>query len=65
MAARAEGEGLGKLWDDVRRIRSMLGEGTVAGFAIDPGVLTGFFHFENIGVAFFAGQVSGETWFAS
>ena len=60
VAAGAEDGGVEFRWGDVGGIGSVFGERTVAGFAVDAGVLALALRFLNVGVAVAAGLVAGE-----
>ena len=59
MAAGAEDAGVGQ--DGLHRagIFGVLRLRSVAGLAVDAGVFAGLFHFQNVGVAGFAGLMPG------
>ena len=60
MAAHAEDRSVQFGWQN-RGVVGVLGQGTVAGFAVYVCVLTALLHLQNVGVAGLTGVVAGEV----
>jgi hypothetical protein len=60
VASNAEDGGIELGWLDRGGVVGVPGEGAVAGFAVDVGMLAGFFGFEYVGVAGLTGLMAGK-----